>query len=169
MDKTTVIENIHSRKSVRKYTDEKVSEEDLLLLVKAGMAAPTGKNRQPWHFITVVSRETLDLMADKLPYAKMLHNVSAAIIVCGDVERSPYWYLDCSNASQNILLAAEASGFGAVWTAAYPYEDRMSAVRECLHLPDNIMPLNVIPIGYSTGAEKPRDKWDETKIHRETW
>ncbi|MDR0560265.1 MAG: nitroreductase family protein [Prevotellaceae bacterium] len=163
------VKNIHARKSVRKYTEQKVSEEDLLLLVKAGMAAPTGKNMKPWHFITVRNRETLDTMSEQLPYAKMLRNVSAAIVVCGDTQKSQYWYLDCSAATQNILLAAESVGFGAVWTAAYPYEDRIAAVNACLNIPEGIVPLCVIPVGYPQGTEKPKDKWDETKYHKEKW
>ena len=88
-----------------------------------------------------------------------------AIIVCGDSARSFYWYLDCSAAAQNILLAAESMGLGAVWTAAYPYEDRMEVVRKYTHLPENILPLCVIPFGYPATKEQPKQKYDEKKIH----
>jgi len=163
--KDAVLQNIFSRKSVRNFTDQEVSKEDLELLVKAGMAAPSGKNVQPWSFVIVSDRETLDKMAEGLPYAKMLKNVKHAIIVCGDADKSSYWYLDCSAAAQNILLAAEAMGLGGTWTAAYPYDERINVVKENIGLPDNIIPLNVIPIGYPKGIEKPKDKWDSTKVH----
>ena len=88
-----------------------------------------------------------------------------AIIVCGDSVKSSYWYLDCSAAAQNILLAAESLGFGAVWTAAYPYEDRMQVVRKYTGLPENILPLCVIPFGYPATKENPKQKFDEKKIH----
>ena len=105
------------------------------------MAAPSGKDVRPWEFIVVSDRAKLDSMAAALPYAKMLTQARNAIIVCGDSVRSSYWYLDCSAAAQNILLAAESLGLGAVWTAAYPYEDRMQVVRKYINLPDNILPL----------------------------
>ena len=104
-------------------------------------------------------------MAAALPYAKMLAQARNAIVVCGDSARSSYWYLDCSAAAQNILLAAESLGLGAVWTAAYPYEDRMQAVRKYTNLPRNILPLCVIPFGYPAANEQPKQKFDEKKIH----
>ena len=88
---------------------------------------------------------------------------------CGNQEKSSYWYLDCSAAAQNILLAAEALGLGGVWTAAYPYDDRMQAVKEAVGLPDDVLPLNVIPIGYPDGEQKVKDKYDTSKVHFNGW
>lgn len=164
-----VLSNIFARKSVRKYLNKGVEDEKITTLLKAGMAAPSGKDTRPWEFVVVKERATLDSMAAGLPYAKMLANARAAIIVCGDSARSSYWYLDCSAATQNILLAAEALELGAVWTAAYPYEDRMNVVRKYTNLPENILPLCVIPIGYPEGVQSPKDKFDETKIHYEKY
>ena len=59
----------------------------------------------------------------------MLAQAPCAVIVCGSPARSSYWYLDCSAAAENILLAAHSLGLGGVWTAAYPYAERMEAVR----------------------------------------
>ena len=161
-----VLENIAERKSVRKYLNKSVEEDKIDAMVKAGMAAPSGMDRRPWEFVIVTDREALDSMAAKLPYAKMLTNAPLAIVVCGDTTRSSYWYLDCSAATQNILLAAEALGLGAVWTAAYPYEDRIDVVRQNTGLPENIVPLCVIPIGYPDGPQKAKDKFDLQRVHR---
>lgn len=161
-----VLENIAERKSVRSYQDRNVEEEKIEAMVKAGMAAPSGMDRRPWEFIVVTERAILDSMAAKLPYAKMLSKAPLAIVVCGDSTRSSYWYVDCSAATQNVLLAAEALGLGAVWTAAYPYEDRIDAVRQYTELPENIVPLCVIPIGYPDGPQKAKDKFDPMRIHR---
>ena len=161
-----VLENIAERKSVRKYLNKSVEEDKIDAMVKAGMAAPSGMDRRPWEFVVVTDREALDLMAAKLPYAKMLTNAPLAIVVCGDTTRSSYWYLDCSAATQNVLLAAEALGLGAVWTAAYPYEDRIDVVRQNTGLPENIVPLCVIPIGYPDGPQKAKDKFDLQRVHR---
>ncbi len=105
-----VLENIAERKSVRKYLNKSVEEDKIDAMVKAGMAAPSGMDRRPWEFVVVTDRVALDSMAAKLPYAKMLTSVPLAIVVCGDTTRSSYWYLDCSAATQNVLLAAEALG-----------------------------------------------------------
>lgn len=161
-----VLENIAERKSVRKYLNKSVEEDKIDAIVKAGMAAPSGMDRRPWEFVVVTDREALDSMAAKLPYAKMLTNAPLAIVVCGDTTRSSYWYLDCSAATQNVLLAAEALGLGAVWTAAYPYEDRIDVVRQNTGLPENIVPLCVIPIGYPDGPQKAKDKFDPQRVHR---
>ena len=161
-----VLENIAERKSVRKYLNKSVEEDKIDAMVKAGMAAPSGMDRRPWEFVVVTDREALDSMAAKLPYAKMLTNAPLAIVVCGDTTRSSYWYLDCSAATQNVLLAAEALGLGAVWTAAYPYEDRIAVVRQNTGLPENIVPPCVIPIGYPDGPQKAKDKFDLQRVHR---
>lgn len=124
------LENIMGRKSVRKYLPKPVEKEKIEVLLKAGMAAPSGKDVRPWELIVIDDREVLDSMAAVLPYAKMLKEAPMAIVVCGDTTKSSYWYLDCSAVTQNILLAAEAIGLGAVWTATYPYADRMEVVKK---------------------------------------
>ncbi|NCB39111.1 MAG: 4Fe-4S binding protein [Erysipelotrichia bacterium] len=162
---------IYQRKSVRSFNGQIVSREQLTELVKAGMAAPSAINRQPWQFIAVTDRPVIDRLSEKLPYAKMLASAGAAIIVCGDIEiarageTENMWMLDCSAATQNILLAAESMGLGAVWTAAYPYEDRINAVTETVGLPVHVIPLCVIPVGYPTGTDKPKDKWKPERLH----
>lgn len=170
-----VLEVIHNRKSVRNYTDQAVSRKQLEDLVRAGMAAPSARNLQPWVFVIVRDRGVLNSLSDSLPYAKMLKNAKAAIVVCGDLSKNDidiensYWVQDCSAATQNILLAAESIGLGAVWTALYPYQERIRPVKQYLELPENIIPLNVIPIGYPTGSDKPKDKWKPENIHWEKW
>ena len=164
------LEVIHNRKSVRHFTDQPVSKDQLKTLVGAGMAAPTAVNRQPWAFYVITRRETLDALGEQLPYAKMVFQAQAAIVVCGDMDKAGnlkdkgYWVQDCSAATENILLAAESIGLGAVWTASYPYDDRTKAVIKELDLPKNHIPLNVIPIGYPTGVDKPKDKWKPGNI-----
>lgn len=164
------LEVIHNRKSVRHFTDQPVSKEQIETLLRAGMAAPTAVNRQPWVFYVITQRETLDLLSQELPYAKMLSQAQAAIVVCGDMEKAGnlkdkgYWVHDCAAATENILLAAESMGLGAVWTAAYPYDDRTKAVIKELNMPETHMPLNVIPIGYPTGEDFPKDKWNADNI-----
>lgn len=176
IDKTLVVmENIFARKSVRAYKADangnpmQISKDTLEQIVKAGMAAPTGKNKQPWEFFVLDNREPMAKLAEQLPYAKMLSSASAAIVVVGNPEVSDYWYLDCSAAAENILLAIESMGLGGVWTAGYPYEDRMSNIKDALNIPDPYLPLCLIPIGYPAKEEKPKDKWKPEKVHYNVW
>ncbi|MGV8830052.1 MAG: nitroreductase family protein [Breznakibacter sp.] len=165
LEQKGALEVIHARKSVRSYTDRQVSRGQVDTLIRAGMAAPTARNVQPWFFVAVDDCALLDSLAEALPYAKMLSSASVAIVVCGDTIKAVegktlgYWQQDCSAATQNVLLAAEAIGLGAVWTGVYPNMERAFAVSRILKLPEHIKPLAVIPVGYPGGNEQPKDKW----------
>lgn len=175
MTNEAIFRAMYSRKSVRNFTDAPVEKHHLEKMIRAGMSAPTARNLQPWEFIVLTEKTVLKQLAEQLPYAKMLADVPAAIIVAGDSQVvSPssglgYWVQDCSAATQNILLAAEALGYGAVWTALYPYDERIMPVREACELPQKIIPLNIIPVGVPTGKDTPKEKWDPSKIHWEKW
>lgn len=169
-----VLENIHNRKSVRQFTSEPVSAEHTETMLRAAMAAPTAVNHQPWRFVVVTEREQLDAMSEILPYAKMLRQAPLAIIVCGettwfDGKENPYWQQDCSAAVQNLLLAAEALGLGAVWTGVYPNMELARPLGEFLGLPGNVQPLCAIPIGHHDGTTQPKDKWKPENIHYGKW
>lgn len=165
---------ISQRKSVRHFAAREVSDGQIEVLLRAAMAAPSAKNKQTWEFIVINERGLLDLMAERLPYAKMLLQAPAAIVVCGDVSKNTdesalNWVADCSAAAENLLLAAESLGLGAVWTAAFPYAGRIAAVREVISMPEHIAPLCVIPVGYPAKDEPVKDKWRPEKIHYNQW
>lgn len=165
---------IHSRKSVRSFTGEPVNKNDLDNIIKAGMAAPTAVNMQPWSFIVVTDRKKLDALAAGLPNAQMLFKAGAAVIICTEPDKAfskskDFAIIDASLAGENILLAIEALGLGGVWTAAYPYEDRIKHVRTILDIPPEVLPLNVIPVGVPTDEDKPKDKYKRERIHWEQW
>lgn len=171
---TEMLKLIHSRKSVRHFRTDSVKRNDLIEMVKAGMAAPSARNLQAWEFLIIDDENVLKILAKALPYAKMLADVNAAIVVLGDSSvKSPsghtYWLQDTCAATQNILLAAEALNLGAVWTALYPYEERMQPVIEACQIPVHLIPLNIIPIGVPTGEDKPKDKYKPEKIHLNQW
>ena len=165
------IEWILTRMSVRSYLGREVEEQKTELLLRAAMSAPSGHDRRPWAFVVVNDREILDRLASALPNAKMLAEAPMAIIVCGDLtkvaegEGSAYWIQDCSAAAENILLAAHTLGLGAVWTGVYPKMKRVESVRSVLDLPEHIVPLNVIPLGYPKGLQTSKEKWSEERIH----
>lgn len=174
MDNNT-LQTIYHRKSVRSYKEEPVMRQQIETLARAGMSAPSAVNRQPWVFIAIDDRSVLDALGSKLPYARMLIHAPAAIVVCGDMHRAleewqqEFWIQDCSAATQNILLAAESLGLGAVWTAVYPAKERIEIVKNALVLPDHLIPLNVIPLGYPAGTDKPKEKWNPGKLKWNKW
>lgn len=171
----STLQTIFERKSVRNYKTDPVEKEKLETIVKAGMAAPTARDRRPWEFVIIDDREILDKLAEGLPYAKMAKQASAGIIVAGDLEKqaggpdSTYWIMDCSAAIQNMLLAVEHLGLGAVWTALYPNQDRIDVAKSVINFPEHIMPLAFIPIGVPVGDETPKDKYNEEQIHWNKW
>lgn len=165
-----VIENIMTRTSIRAYTDEPVSAESIETLLRAGMAAPTAVNAQPWHFVVVNDKAKLQELSDANPRAKMLQTAPLAIVVCGDMTKTmegkgrQFWIQDCSAATENILLAAHALGLGAVWTALYPMDERIAPVSEALKLPDTLTPLCTIVIGHPAEQSEPKDKWKPENV-----
>lgn len=167
-----VLENILSRKSVRSFTDQTVSREQIDTLLRAAMAAPTGRDMRPWQFVVLDERDDINRLAQAMPRAKMLAECVAVIVVCGDMSvtddegnPSTNWTFDCSAATENLLLMAESMGLGAVWVGVWPYEDRGAAVKEALGLPEHIRPLNLIPVGYPKGDPQPKDKYDADRIY----
>ena len=166
---------IFSRKSVRNYVETTLSQETLEFLVRAGMSAPSAMDRRPWEFIIINDKAVVKKLNDALPHAKMAEKAGQAIVVAGNIEKqaggkdATFWIMDCSAAAENILLAAESLGLGAVWTAVYPAADRLKPVIDILGLPSNIVPLAFIPVGKPDGSDKPKEKFDKEKIHWNHW
>ena len=164
------VQTVFARRSIRKYTAEPVSEADIKTLLEAAMAAPSASNRKPWQFVVVTERQTLDALAEVHPHGKMLFEATLCIAVCGDLtEMERYWVQDCSAATENLLLAVAALGLGAVWLGVYPKQDRVTAVRPILGLPETITPLNLVSIGHPAEEKEPRTQYDEARVHRERW
>ena len=166
------LDAILARRSIRKYTSEPVTDEDIKKLLEAAMAAPTGGNRKPWHFIIIKERETLDRLAVRHLYGKMLTEAPLCIAVCGDPSLTPlprnFVPQDCSAATMNILHAAVALGLGAVWIGL-ALDEHYDMVRSLLGIPEDIVPHNLIAIGHPAEQKEPRTQYDETRVHREKW
>ena len=169
------LEVIMTRASVRSYTDQPVEKDKVDKMLKAAMAAPTARNQQPWAFVVVDSRGVLDELAEALPHAKMAAQAPLAIVACGDLTKAlpgiaqEYWIQDVSAAVENLLLAAHAMQLGAVWTGVYPITERVAEVTRVLSLPEHIIPLAVIPIGYPAGEVQPKDKWKPENVKYNKW
>lgn len=165
-----VLDNIATRTSVRDYEARPVEKEKIEKMLRAAMAAPTAMNKQPWHFVVVDQRNVLDALAGANPYAKMLKKAPLAIVVCGNTDKMiegggrDFWIQDASAATENLLLAAHAMGLGAVWTGAYPSEERCISISKVLSLSDNLVPLNMIVVGYPAEHPQPKQKFKEENI-----
>lgn len=170
-----VIESILSRRSIRLFTGEQVDDDALLTIARTGLAAPSATNGRPRALILVRRRDLLDRLCDALPYAKMLSTAAAAFVVCGLPAKNPevaprYWAVDCAATTENILLAVHSLGLGAVWTAVHPSEQLIRSVRDILAIPEDVIPLSVVPVGVPAAQPEPRelDRLEEY-LHRETW
>lgn len=165
-----VLDNIATRTSIRDYEARPVEKEKIEKMLRAAMAAPTAMNKQPWHFVVVDQRNVLDALAGTNPYAKMLKKAPLAIVVCGNTDKMiegggrDFWIQDASAATENLLLAAHAMGLGAVWTGAYPSEERCISISKVLSLSDNLVPLNMIVVGYPAEHPQPKQKFKEENV-----
>lgn len=164
-----IMTHILSRRSIRKYTEEPVSQEDILCLLQAAMAAPSATNRKPWEFVVVTEPGILDSLRKALPFGR--YNAPLAIVVCGNMGRAlpwparDFWVQDCSAAAENILLAATGLGLGAVWVGVHPIGLLAKAVSRALSLPKGVIPLSVIYVGHPAEAKAPRTQYDEGRVH----
>ena len=174
----TTISDIMSRTSIRQFTDEGITDAEVETLLRAGMAAPSCCNIQPWHFVVVQKPEIRQQMADAFGPAKPAGKAPAVIVVCGDMQimrESPvkdnadYWVCDACAATENILLAAHSLGLGGVWLGVWPMQNRITKLQEMLGLPDYIVPLDMIAIGHPAEAPEPKDKWKPERIHSDRW
>ncbi len=166
-------EGLISRRSIRRYTGEKIGEDQIKSIIRAGMYAPSARNRRPWHFIIVDDKEVLKKIMKIHPYSAMLSEASHAVVVCGDekLENGPgYYKLDCSAATQNMLLAAHAMDLGAVWLGVEPRKERITGISSILALPDHIHPLSIVSVGVPVKIPKEvPERFEPEKIRRNKW
>jgi nitroreductase len=165
---------IFTRRSVRKYQAREVPATMVQDLLEAAMAAPSAVARDPWHFLVIRAQRTLQQLADVLPNGQMLRQAAAAFIACGDINRAhdrqeSYMLQDTSAAVENILLAANALGLGGCWLGVHPRPERVAGIRDLFHLPDNIIPVCGIALGWPAEQPEPRTRYKEDRVHLEKW
>ncbi len=144
-----LLEGIYSRRSVREYTDEPVSREDLMEILKAGSWAPSGLNNQPWRFVVIRDRDRLQALAKRTRYRHIIEGAPAALAVFCD-QKAMYNEVKDHQAVgaclQNMLLAAHALGLGAVWLGEIL--NRGDEVRELLEAPEGLELMAVVAVGH---------------------
>lgn len=164
---------LYKRRSIRSFTEEPVSREDIEVLLRAAMVAPTAHNAQNWRFIVVDDKELLYKVPLINPYARMARRAPLGILVCGDLQTQKvegFWLQNCCAAIENILLAVTGLGLGAVWTGiSEQYSDSVLRYQELFHLPQHIMPAGFLIIGHGKKEAKSVDRFDSTKVHYNVW
>ena len=178
--KNETIETIMTRKSIRRFTDRKINEEDSRTILKTGMSGPSACNCRPWSFIVVDDRETLDRMAAaKGQYSCPINSCALAVLACGDLELAlpnnpEYWIIDGSIAIENMILAAHSLGIGSCWIGIWPGKQKVEAQAKLFGLPDDKIPHSIVVFGYpeegeNFGTPVAKPEWDETRIHYNRW
>ncbi|MBN1775888.1 MAG: nitroreductase family protein [Clostridiales bacterium] len=164
-----VIEAIVSRRSIRKFSQEKVSNETVELLLTAAMNAPSACNQQAWYFIVVTDRAKLEKLSTRHDGVNFVKGAPAAIIICGEPDAAVldyYWVDDCSAATQNLLLAAHSLGLGATWTGINRQDpEAIEFFRQILTIPRQYIPFSMIPIGYPAEQRSFSNRYDEKKMN----
>ncbi|MBC7221659.1 nitroreductase family protein [Candidatus Bipolaricaulota bacterium] len=163
MTEKEVLEFIMRRRSVRKFTGEPVPKEKLEVLLKAAMAAPSARNRQPWEFLVLTEREKIREVCTAHPYAKFGVDAGAVIIPLGKPAGNFYFFQDMAAAVENLLLAAANLGLGATWCGMD--EKRQDAIHPLLGVPQDYWIFAVIPVGVPAEHPEPRTQYDPAKVH----
>lgn len=167
-----LLEGIFTRRSIRKFTGEPISDQDIEMVLRAGFQAPSAHNSQPWEFIIIKDKGTFERIAKAHSYAKFLPQAEVCIVVCGDKTKqnmTGFLIEDCSAAIENILLAAHGIGLGAVWCGLYPVTHLTKAIKINCLLPNSILPVGMVVLGHKDEDKKKSDRFDTAKLHYEKW
>ena len=164
-----VKEALLKRRSVRKFTEEPVSKEQIEELLHAAMSGPSACNKKPWEFYVITNEKVLDELKSATKFSKFSSKL--AIVVCGNLSRAlpmgmaSYWIQDCSAATENILLRVTDLGLGAVWCGIHPQKRAEEKVRKILGFSEKEIPLNIIYIGHPAEEPEARDQYEEKRVH----
>ena len=165
---------IFNRKSIRKYTGKIIEDEKMDQLLHAAMAAPSARKQDPWRFIVVQDSEKLQEIKKILTNGQFVDQAGTAIIVLGDIKVAwdnslEYMLQDCSAAIQNILLAAAELELGTCWLGVQPKEDRIKGLKKLFNLPENIIPVAAIAVGYPDGEVAFKSRYNDKYVHYNQW
>ena len=170
-----VVNAIQTRASIRRFTGEKISNEQINTLLRCAMSAPSAMNKQPWAFVVVTDDALLRQMGEAFPFSRCDNGAACAFVMCGDLDKAlpgegqGFWINDVSAATENLLLAAHAMGLGAVWTGVHPSAERVAQVQGILGLPEHIIPLCIVPVGYPAETPAVKNKYSVSNVHYNGW
>ena len=166
-------EVIKKRRSIRKYTEEKITEEQIYEILKAAFYSPSASNRRPWHFIVVSDEEKKNELAETHKWSSMVGDASVVIVVCASEEKANRWIEDASIATEHMHLKAQDLGLGSCWVQVRSKESkkREDYVSDILNIPENIRVLCLLPIGYPAEDKSEHDDEEiiEHRIHHDSF
>jgi len=160
-----MLDLIKKRRSIRKYTDEPISDESIKLMLEAAMAAPSAHNSQPWEFVVVRDEKLRRGLAETHSWSYMCSDAPVVFAICGREELSNHWVEDTSAATENLLLAASGQGLGAVWIGVYPTVEREDYVRRILGIPADVRVLCLVAVGNPAETKRARTQYDASRVH----
>lgn len=167
-----MMDAVFDRRSIRFYTADPVDDETVTDLLRAAMAAPSAGNEQPWQFVVINDPAVLKRIPEVHPYARMVPAAPVAVLVCADLERERhkgFWVQDCAAATENLLIAVQDKGLGAVWLGVYPRTERVEGLRKLLNIPEHIVPFALVPLGHPAEHKPRSDRFDPDRIHYNAW
>ncbi len=163
-----IMKAITTRRSIRKFTEEKVSKEVIELLLTAAMNTPTACNQQAWYFYVITDQNKLNSLSCLHGGLHFVKEAPLAIVICGNPSASIldyYWMDDCAAATQNLLLAAHSLGLGSTWTGINHYDNEaIEFYRQNIGIPTEYIPFAMLPIGYPAEQKPSNNKYNENKV-----
>lgn len=163
---------ILDRRSIRRFTDQKINKGQIKSILTAAMYAPSAVNMQPWHFVVIDEPALMEKVMEIHPHARMLRSASHAVVICGDEllqHGDGYWVVDCGAATQNLLLAAQTMGLGTCWVGIHPREERKSAFSRLLKLPSHVRPFALVALGYPEESKARPERFHAGKVKHNGW
>ena len=166
------LENLKTRRSIRKYQNKSISEETIKEIITCAMYAPSAFDNQPWHFIVINKKEIFNNIFTVVTHAEMIKEASHAIILCGDKkleENIDLIIQDISAATENLLLAAHARDLGAVWIGIYPFDEVIKGIKRLFKIPENIIPISMAVLGYADEKPEQPERYKPDRVHKNKW
>lgn len=167
-----IMKGLLERRSIRKYTNQIIPDDKIKEILESAMHAPSAANGQPWEFVVIKDKNILNEITKFHPYSNPLKQADCAIVVCGNLSKEIFkglWTQDCSAATENILLAAHGLGIGSLWLGLYPEMSRVESLKKLINAPENIVPFSIVSLGYPAEEKSIESRYDEDKVHYDTW
>ena len=165
---------LFARRSIRQFAPDPIPDALINDLLEAAMAAPSAMHKDPWHILVLRTKQSIDQLQACLPNGKMLAGAGSALVVCGDINQAhdrelSFLLQDVSAAMENILVAAGMLGLGACWLGIHPRVERIAAVSRQFKLPEGIIPVAGVSLGWPAEAKEARTRFKSAQVHVEQW
>lgn len=166
------MDSIYKRKSFNTFNENQIETKLLIDITSAGMYTPNSKDKFPWEFILLANKEKISLVTSEYKNWQTIMSANKLIVICGNLEldnRKEQLIMTCAAATQNILLRATELGVASHWVGVYPNEERIQFLAKVLSLPEYVIPIALVGLGYSDEEFKRNKQSFPQKIHFDKW